>query len=174
MRKSLTLFAAVVALALCAGAAGAQEKRRPSTPEQLRHAVETATLLENDPLHKDAKKLREQLLFFIIQAPDIQVTLCPAVLGDHSNIKGDYASIITGQLVFSTAKFLIEHPEQAGDNDRTLLAGVEGVLRVYQNIRKAKPKVEIKPLEALLVKQQAGGLADSVMAAAAAGCKSQG
>ena len=171
MKKSLTVFAAVVALALCTVAAGAQEKRKPSTPEQRRWAVETATLLENEPLHKDARKLSQELLFFLIQAPDIQVTLCTDVLGDYSKIKGDYAPHITTQLTFSTAKFVIEHPEQAGDHERAFLAGVEGVLRAYQNIKKAKPKVEMKPLEALLVKQQAGELADFVKAAAAAGCK---
>lgn len=171
MRKSLTLFAAVFALALCAGAAGAQEKRKPSTPEQRQRAVETATLLENEPFHKDAKKLREQLLLFLIQAPDIHVTLCSDVLGDYSQIKGEYASLVTGQLAFSTAKFVIEHPEQAADHERAFLAGVEGVLRTYQNIKKAKPKVEMKPLEALLAKQQAGELADFVKAAAATGCK---
>jgi hypothetical protein len=88
---------------------------------------------------------------------------------------GDYAPVITAQLTFSTAKFVIEHPEQAGDHQRAFLAGVEGVLRAYQNIRKAKPKAEMKPLEELLAKQQAGGLADFVKAAAeAAGCKSGG
>lgn len=174
-RRSPSLIAACVVLALCAGAAGAQEKRKPSTPEQRRKAVETATLLENDPLNKDAKRLREELLKFLVEAPDIQVTLCTDVLGELSKIKGEYAPIVTGQLAFSTAKFIIEHPEQAGDRDRVFLAGVEGVLSAYRNIRKARPKVKIEQLDELLAKQQAGQLADSVKsAAAAAGCKSGG
>ncbi|MFL6331748.1 MAG: hypothetical protein ACJ754_00225 [Pyrinomonadaceae bacterium] len=172
MKKSLTLTAVLFALALCAGAARAQDnKRGPSTPEERRRAVEIATLLENEPLHKDAKKLSEALLFFLIQAPDITVPICTDVLGDYKKIKGDYAPTITAQLTFSTAKFIIEHPEQAEDKDHVYLAGVEGVLRAYQNIKQAKPKVEIKPLEELLAKQQAGQLADFVKQAAAAGCK---
>src|SRR5215212_3548972 len=111
-KRSLTLVAAAVALALCAAAAGARQNRGASTPEQRRRAVEIATLLENEPLHKDAKKLSQELLFFLIQAPDITVPVCADVLGDSSKIKGDYAPTITAQLTFSTAKFIIEHPEQ--------------------------------------------------------------
>ncbi len=174
-RRSPSLIAACVVLALCADAAGAQEKRKPSTPEQRRKAVETATLLENDPLNRDAKRLREELLMFLIEAPDIQVTLCTDVLGESSKIKGEYAPIVTGQLAFSTAKFVIEHPEQAGDHDAAFLAGVVGVLRTYQNIKKAKPKVRIELLDELLAKQESGDLAFFVKTAAvAAGCKSKG
>ncbi|HEX7316030.1 MAG TPA: hypothetical protein VF297_19135 [Pyrinomonadaceae bacterium] len=170
MRKSLTLTVALFALALCAATAGAQERRGPSTPEERRRAVQIATLLENEPLHKEAKKMSQTLLFFLIEVPDISVPVCTDVLGDYGKIKGDYAPTITAQLTFSTAKFIIEHPEQAGDRDRVFLAGVEGVLRAYQNIRKVKPKVEMKPLDELLLKQQAGQLADFVKQAAV-GCK---
>lgn len=50
------------------------------------------------------------------------------------------------------------------------LAGVEGVLKTYENIKKAKPKVKMEPLEQLLVKQQAGQLGDFVKNAMS-GCK---
>ena len=170
MKKSLTLAVVLLSLSLCAGGAWAQEKRGPSTPEERQRAVQIATLLENEPLHKDAKKLSQALLFFLIEAPDISVPVCTDVLGDYSKIKGDYAPNITAQLTFSTAKFIIEHPEQAGEPDKVYLAGVEGVLRAYQNIKKAKPKVEMKPLDELLAKQQAGQLADFVKQAAAVGC----
>ena len=163
-KKSLMLVAAVAALTLCAVAAPAQEKRGPSTPEERRRAVEIATLLENEPLHKDAKKLSQALMYFIIEVPDISITFCIPVLGDYYNIKGDYSPNITAQFTFSMAKFIIEHPEQADDKEKVYLAGVEGVLRAYQNIKKAKPKVLMKPLEDLLAKQQAGQLADFVKA----------
>lgn len=170
MKRTLTLVLATLTLALCAST-GAAQKEKPSTPEQLKRAVEIATLLENDPLNKNAKELSRELLLFIIQAPDVHVHLCTDVLGDYKKIKGDYAPTISGQLTFSSAKFVIEHPDEAADVNKEYLAGVEGVLRAYQNIKKAKPKVEIKPLEELLVKQQAGQLADFVKQAATAGCK---
>ena len=59
-------------------------------------------------------------------------------------------------------RFVIEHPEQANDEYQIYLAGVEGVLRTYLNIKKAKPKVRLEPLEQLLVKQQAGELPEFI------------
>ena len=157
------------ALAVSVSTSWAQN-RGPSTPEERKRAVEIATLLESDPLNKDAKALSQELLFFIIQVPDIQVHLCTNVLGDYKKIKGDYSPTITAQLTFSQARFVIEHPEQAKDEYLESLAGVEGVLRTYQNIKRAKPKVKIEPLEELLVKQQAGQL-DEFVKNAMTGCK---
>jgi len=73
-------------------------------------------------------------------------------------------------LTFSQARFAIEHPDQANDVYQEYLAGVESVLLTYQNIKKAKPKVKIDPLEELLVKQQAGQLGEFVKIAMV-GCK---
>jgi hypothetical protein len=171
MRKKLLISLFALALVLEATNVLAQ-KRGPSTPEERKRAVEIATLLENDPLNKGAKELSRELLIFLIDVPDIHVHICLDVLGDYKKMKGEYAPTITAQLTFSSAKFVIEHPEEAADTNKEYLAGVEGVLRAYQNIKKAKPKVEIKPLEQLLAKQQAGQLADFVKQAAAVGCKS--
>lgn len=146
------------------------QKRGPSTPEERRRAVEIATLLEKDPLNKNAEALRRELLVWLIQIPDISVTLCTSMLGDYSKIKGNYAGTITTQLSFAETKFVIEHPEQANDEYQVYLAGVEGVLRTYQNLKNAKPKVLFEPLEELLVKQQAGQL-PAFIKSAMLGCK---
>ena len=170
MLKKLLLSLFAVALGLGA-TTGLAQTRGPSTPEERKRAVEIATLLENDPLNKDAKDLSARLLKFLIDVPDIVVPICTAVLGDYSKIKGDYAPTISAQLMFSEAKFIMEHQEQAKDHHQIYLAGVEGVIRTYGNIKKAKPKVKIKPLEELLVKQQGGQLSEFVKNAMATGCK---
>jgi hypothetical protein len=92
------------------------------------------------------------------------------MLGDYSRIRGEYAGTITTQFSFAETKFVIEHPEQANDEYQVYLAGVEGALRTYQNIKKVKPKVRLEPLEQLLVKQQAGELPEFVRNAMV-GCK---
>src|SRR2546421_5339309 len=120
------------------------QKRGPSTPEERKRAVEIATMLENDPLNKNAKSLSRELLLWLIEVPDVSVKICTNVLGDYSKIKGDYSPTIISQLTFSEAKFVIEHPEQAHDDHQVYLAGVEGGLKSYQNIKKAKPKVEME------------------------------
>jgi len=169
--KKLLIVALVLTSGFFAKVTVAQE-RGPSTPEERRRAVEIATLLENDPLNKDQKALSRELLLWLINVPDISVKMCTHVLGDYSKIKGDYAPTITTQLTFSEAKFVIEHPDQAHDDYQVYLAGVEGVLKTYQNIKKAKPKVKMEPLEQLLVKQQAGQLAEFVKDAMS-GCKAR-
>jgi len=155
---------------LVAAASGQQQQRGPSTPEERKRAVEIATLLENDPFNKDAKQLSQELLLFLIQVPDVNVHICTNVLGDYKKIKGDYSPTITSQLTFSQAKFVIEHPDQANDAYQEYLAGVEGVLITYKNMKTAKPKIKIEPLEDLLAKQTAGQLAEFVKSAMA-GCK---
>lgn len=157
-------------LGLCVAVGVAQ--RGPSTPAERKRAVEIATLLEDDPLNEKAKELSNELLLWLIEVPDVNVNLCTSVLGDSSKIKGDYAPTLITQLTFSQAKFVIEHPEQVGDQHQVYLAGVEGVLKTYQNIKKAKPKVKLGPLEELLVKQQAGQLSDFVKNEMG-GCKSK-
>jgi len=141
------------------------QNRGPSTSEERKRAVEIATLLENDPFNKDAKTLTSELVFFLVQVPDIHVHLCSDVLGDYKKIKGEYSPIIVSQLTFSQGRFVIEHPEQADDRYLESLAGVEGVLRTYQNIKRAKPKVKIAGLEELLAKQQSGQLGEFVKTA---------
>jgi len=157
-------------LVLCVTVGVAQ--RGPSTPAERKRAVEIATLLEDDPFNEKAKALSSELLLWLIEVPDVNVTLCTRVLGDFSKIKGEYAPTITTQLTFSQAKFVIEHPEQAADQQQVYLAGVEGVLKTYQNIKRAKPKVKLEPLDDLLVKQQAGQLPEFVKNAMG-GCKSK-
>jgi len=141
------------------------QNRGPSTSEERKRAVEIATLLENDPFNKDAKTLTSELVFFLVQVPDIHVHLCSDVLGDYKKIKGEYSPTIVSQLTFSQGRFVIEHPEQADDRYLESLAGVEGVLRTYQNIKRAKPKVKIAGLEELLAKQQSGQLGEFVKTA---------
>ena len=169
MTGRLLVIALVIVCGLSATTTFAQ-KRGPSTPEERKRAVEIATLLENDPLNKNAEALRRELLVWVIQIPDIIVTLCTSMLGDYSKIKGDYAGTITTQLSFAETKFVIEHPEQAKDEYQVYLAGVEGVLRTYQNIKKARPTVRFEPLEELLLKQQAGALPEFIKSAMV-GCK---
>ena len=169
MNRSLLIIALLVSCAFSTTTTAAQ-KRGPSTAEERKRAVEITTLLENDPLNKKAEALRRELMIWLIRIPDISVTLCTSMLGDYTKIKGEHAGTITTQMSFAETKFVIEHPEQANDDYHVYLAGVEGVLRTYQNLRKAKPKVRFEPLEELLVKQQAGQLPDFVRSAMI-GCK---
>lgn len=167
MLKKITLAPLALLLLvipLCQSAVYAQE-RGPSTAQERQTAVAMTTSLENDPLGKKAKDYRRDLLVWLAQVPDIDITLCTDILGDTKKVKGDYSNELIGQMMYSQAKFVIEHPEQAKDSEQVYLAGVEGVLRAYTAIKEAKPKVKIEPLEELLTKKQAGQLGDHVKSA---------
>ena len=172
MTKRLHIVCVALAVAVGFGSITRAQTRGPSTPEERKRAVEIATSLENDPFNKDAKALSSELVKFLIGVPDIHVHLCSDVLGDYKKIKGEYSPTIVTQLTFSQGKFVIEHPEQADDRYLESLAGVEGVLRTYQSMKRAKPKIKIEGLEALLVKQQAGQLGEFVKTTVA-GCTSK-
>src|SRR5258705_3787508 len=169
MLKTKSLLIVGFALICFAFSASAQ-KRNPSTPEERTRAVEMATFLETMPLAKDARDYRAKLLFFLAEVPDITVKLCTNVLGESKRVKGDYDSELVGQLAYSQAKFVIEHPDKAQDEAAVYLASVEGVLRTWQAIKTAKPKAKFPLMDELLQKQQAGTLPEYVKSGMS-GCK---
>lgn len=168
MSKHKHLLTLVFVVLCCVCSANAQGK--PSTPEQKKQAVEMVTFLEANPLAKEAKEYRRTLFVFLVEAPDITVKVCPRVLGESKQLKGDYETELVNHLMFSQAKFVIENPDKAGDDAAVYLAGVEGVLRTWQSIKTAKPKAKFPLMDELLEKQKAGTLAEHVQTAMKA-CK---
>jgi hypothetical protein len=103
----------------------ARQKRGPSTPEERATAVKAARLLESDPFNKDAKKTREWFTIWLIEEPDISVQLCAGYLKPLYDAKGkNYATEITTQMMFSSAAFMTEHPDQAHDRIAVNTAGL--------------------------------------------------
>ena len=173
--KILSLLAAALllpALSLVCAAQEPEQKRGASTAEERARAVELATKLENEPLAKDAKEIRGALLVFLAAVPDITISLCPSVLGNTKRMKGEMSSELVAQLLYSQARYVIEHPQDAQDDFKVYQAGVEGVLRTYKAARQAKPKLKFEMLEELLVRQEKGALGEYVKAQMDAGCRS--
>ena len=149
----------------------AQNRRGPSTPEERDTAVKAARLLEADPFHKDAKKIREWLTLWLIEVPDISVELCSDYLGPVAGSKKNYSSEIFGQTMFSSAAFIVGHPDQAKDKVAVNLAGVEGALKAYEAILKIKPKARWEFLDGLIAKREKGELKGYVQEVAQTKCK---
>ena len=170
LKRTSLLFIAVV-IFLCSAYSTRAQETAASTPEQRKLAVDMTTFLETSPLAKEAKDYRIKLFTFLAAVPDITVKLCTDVLGESKRLKGDYRDeLVTFQLMFSQAKFIIENPDKAQDDAAVYLAGVEGVLRTWEAIKTAKPKAKFPLLDELLQKRQAGTLAEHVKAGMA-GCK---
>ena len=151
----------------------AQNQRGPSTPQERETAVKVARLLETDPFHKDAKKMREWLLTWVISVPDIHVELCSAYMPPEKGTDKNYGSEIFSQTMFASAAFVIEHPDQANDRVATQLAGVEGALKSYENILTTKPKAKSAFWDSLVEKRNKGELRAFVEEATSTKCKSK-
>jgi hypothetical protein len=160
----------LVMISLLGAATPAQSKRGPSTPEERDTAVKAARLLEADPFNKDAKKMREWFTLWLIEIPDISIEVCN-YLGPVLGSKKDYAAEIFTQTMFSSAAFIIEHPDRAKDKVAVNLAGVEGALRFYEAVLKAKPKAKQDFLDGLIAKREKGELKAYVQEIAETTCK---
>ena len=171
MKKSFLATLALMLVLIFAIDGLAQNRRGPSTPQERETAVKVARLLETDPFHKDAKKMREWFLMWLIQVPDIHIELCSAYLGSEKSTDKNYRSEISGQIMFSSAAFIIEHPDQANDRVAVNLAGVEGALKVYENVLATKAKARSDFLDSLLEKRNKGELRGYVEETANTKCK---
>lgn len=149
----------------------AQKQRGPSTPKERDTAVKAARLLETDPQNKDAKKLRQWFTVWLIEVPDITVQACTEYLGPSS--KKPFANEIWAQTMFSSAAFVIEHPDQANDHLSVNVAGVEGSLKAYEVVLKIDPKAQNEFIDGLLTKRDKGELRDYVKQIMETKCKSK-
>lgn len=161
-RKATLVWCLALCVALIANSLRAQSQRGPSTPEERAKAVKIAHDLENDPLSADAKDLRRWLAKWLIEVPDISVTLCTNILGSKFSSKEPYGPEIVGQLMASEAAFVIENASKSNDQLGVYTAGAEGVLKVYQSIQKQKPEVKIAYLDSLLDQQANGKLREAI------------
>src|ERR1700688_607465 len=113
--------------------------RGPSTAEERTRAVKIAHELESDPLAKDAKDNREWVIQWIIDIPDITVTVCNDYFGQLPKVTRGHIREIVNQMVISSAAFMIEHTDKAKDDQAVATAGLLGALKVYQSILKQDP-----------------------------------
>jgi hypothetical protein len=167
--RNLRFFCLLV-LPLCVAALAqntpAPPKRGPSTPEERKRLVSIEHKMETSPLDKGLDKDIKWALDWVRDVPDVTVNLCWAPL--EPAIKSDYKyrAKLPGQFALSSAAFLIEHPDKAGDEVAPYIAGVEGVLRAYKSTLKSEPEATSDELDELLKLQVAGTLADYVRKAA--------
>jgi len=100
----------------------------------------------NDPNSGDA---RTKVMAWLTDAPDVTVNVCGQLLGGLEKFKEDEGGDLLMALMFSEARFILEHPDQASNDQAVHLAGVEGVLRTYAALKADDPRLKIAPMEAL-------------------------
>jgi hypothetical protein len=144
----------------------APPKRGPSTPEERKRLVSIEHKMEASPLDKGLDKDIKWALDWVRDVPDVTVNLCWAPLEPVIRSDYKYHIKVPGQFTLSSAAFIIEHPDKAGDEVAPYIAGVEGVLRAYKSSLKTEPDARSDELDELLKLQAAGTLADYVRKAA--------
>ena len=93
-----------------------------STAEERTRWAEITHKLESNPLDESVNKDSEWALNRLSDAHDIQVPLCPALLGEFNDAKYKYRHQITRQYMLASGAFLIENPAKAGDTNAMNLA----------------------------------------------------
>ena len=136
--------------------------RGPSTAEERSKAVKIAHALESDPLAKDAKENREWVIQWIIDIPDITVTVCNDYFGQLPKATRGHIREIVNQMVISSAAFMIEHPDKAKDEQSIATAGLLGSLKAYQSILKQDPDSRWPYLDKIVQMRDQGKLDDFV------------
>lgn len=158
MRKKMWIFLVVLALGALANAAG----RGASTPEERQRFITLTHNLEQAPLQESLHADRDWAYKWLNEIPDLSIDVCTSGLGEFTKQRYQYVNEISYQLVYSTAAFMIEHPDKAKNLGLLHVAGVEGALKAYGSILKSKPEAKSPALEELLQKQRQGTLADYV------------
>src|SRR4051794_26794041 len=150
MKKiALSLTCAILATTLALAA-----DRGPSTPEERARAVKAAELLQTDPLSPATRSEREWGIMWLIQVPDISVSMC---LLPKEPKKYTFRGELVAANMMSMASFIIQNPDKAKDNKALWKAGQEGLLKAYEMLVKQTPKAKNDFYENLLQQRSKDG-----------------
>jgi hypothetical protein len=161
--------AALVGCMLLLAPFAARSARGPSTPEERKQALDIIQRWEADPLNPSLTQEREWVLNWIIQIPDVHVTVCVFFDKLPKGDKKDAANIVLAQM-FSQAAFVLQNPDRKDNRLAESMAGVEGALTVYEAQLKTNAKDRQPFLDDLIQKRDAGALPQWVKERAVAAC----
>jgi len=168
--KQITTIVTVLCILLVAQVSFGQDNKT-SKPEEKETFVKGTRLLEQDPFNRNAKKIRSSLLFWLIQAPDVSVTLCSDFLTVGDKYK--YAPEITGQFTYGMGSFIIENPGKATDQNAVFQGGLDSVSKMYESMLQ-QPKAKNDFLDSLVEKRNKGEVGKFVEEVLSkGGCKSK-
>ncbi len=136
---------------------------QPRVQNESEMLIKTVALLEEKPFDKEANKMREGAMKWLIQTDKVSVTLCSMMISQVED-KYKYKSDIFTQYTLGMGAFKLTNPEKAQDEAAIQLAGIESSLRFYEAIVKEKPKTKSAFMDELLAKRSAGSLSEYVAA----------
>jgi hypothetical protein len=159
MRTAIATTIACLVLVglLCVNSiAGSGQKEDPAQT-----LIKAAKLLEEQPLDKDAKKIRSWAIGWIIETDKVSVKVCSLLLKVDEKYK--YSSELTGQYTIGMAAFKLANPDKASNEDAAQLAGVESAIASYESMIKTQEKFRNGFMDQLVAKRADGTLAQFVL-----------
>lgn len=120
-------------------------------------AMQLAHRLEEQPLGKDARRARQWLMEWLVYTPEVTVPYCRVLLAPLT-AEFKYGQELMDQVLFSSAIFMLEHPDEADDDHAVYVAGIAGALVAYEAIVAKKPKTRVAQLDNLLARRDEGRL----------------
>jgi hypothetical protein len=139
---------------------GTAQSRDPASAEWRQRVVAIAHKLEAAPLDPALSPEREWAEKWILENPDVRVRVCMQLLPDLRRPRYKFRLEIVDQMMLSSAAFLIEHPDKAGDHLAENVGGLQGVLKGYAAIVKSNPDARVQALDDMLEKQSRGQLVE--------------
>jgi len=140
--------------------AAAAQSHDSASAEQRQRVVAIAHKLEAAPLDQALFPEREWARQWVLENPDVRIRMCLQLLPDLRRPRYKFRSEIVEQMMLSSAAFLIEHPDKAGDHLAENVAGLQGVLKVYGAIVKSNPDARVQALDEMLEKERRGQLVE--------------
>lgn len=151
MHRLILAFVLIVTVGL-----SAQQNRGPSTPEERKRAVEIAAALEKDPISPTLEEDRKWLVRWLIEVPDITISLCGASFPYDKGFK--YGPDLIAVASASSAAYVIEHASEAQDTSKVGYAALQSVLRAYRAIVAQHPEARSKDLDEAIAQEEKGKL----------------
>lgn len=159
--KKLTLIFALFVISLTAQIGFGQ-----TAAEEQNLLIKSARFLEEKPFDKDAKKVRSWAMSYVIQTKDVHILICGGeLLSPVLEKKNKFGSELLGQYTIGMAAFKLANSDKAADENAAQLAGLESMLKAYEQMLKENPKAKFDGMDALLAKRDKGELKPAVDAA---------
>ena len=152
--KKITILMMLILFGLTAQLTYGQSDK-PSDKETL---VKAAQILEAQPFHEKAKDFRGWAMRYVIETDDVSIIICSQMVSAVLEKKNKYSSELLAQYSIGMAAFKLSNPDKAKDENAAQLAGMESMLRAFENMVKEKPKAKFQALDELVTKRNNGEL----------------
>jgi carboxypeptidase Q len=120
--------------------------------------INAARFLEEKPFDKEAKSVRSWAVMWSAATKDVTVVLCGGTASPLLDKKAKFGSELVGQYLVSMTAFKLENPDKADNENAAQLAGLNSVIKTYENMLKKNPKAKFEAVDTLLAKRNNGEL----------------